>query len=298
MEEIDVPSLRGASSSSSDPDGTANTAPSSSTPLAPDAHLPIPSANAFGQSPFPSASNTLSTEPAAIASSRASGSKEADGGWDISWCKDHYWGEILAVAAGTDGLVKVCLRSVLKRAGLNISIMKIIQLSPSRRPTVLLVLDKSSKGHSSPITSVAWAPACGRSYQLIATGSRDGFVRIWQVQPPPLNDDLAGFSAAINGEDEGSWTGRLVGDFHHHECVTPRNRPSYTRSGSDTHLRSLVSRVEWNVTGTILSSAGNDGKVRLWKRSLGATWRSAGFVSVEAAEQDDDAVMSERPQHD
>jgi nucleoporin SEH1 len=26
-----------------------------------------------------------------------------------------------------------------------------------------------------------------------------------------------------------------------------------------------VGRVEWNITGTVLSTAGDDGKVRLWK---------------------------------
>jgi len=40
------------------------------------------------------------------------GNREADGGWSLSWCKDRYWGEILAVCAGTSGRVKVQLRSL------------------------------------------------------------------------------------------------------------------------------------------------------------------------------------------
>src|SRR6266576_1940668 len=36
-----------------------------------------------------------------------SGNKEADGGWCISWCKDRYWGEVLAVGCGTSGIIKV-----------------------------------------------------------------------------------------------------------------------------------------------------------------------------------------------
>jgi nucleoporin SEH1 len=35
------------------------------------------------------------------------GNREADGGWCVSWCKDRYWGEIIAAAAGIGGLVKV-----------------------------------------------------------------------------------------------------------------------------------------------------------------------------------------------
>jgi nucleoporin SEH1 len=36
---------------------------------------------------------------------------------------------------------------------------------------------------------------------------------------------------------------------------------------------------------TVLSSAGNDGRVRLWKATTGNVWRAAGHVSVEQAEQ-------------
>lgn len=35
------------------------------------------------------------------------GKREADGGWSLSWCKDRTWGQVLAVAAGTTGVVKV-----------------------------------------------------------------------------------------------------------------------------------------------------------------------------------------------
>lgn len=36
---------------------------------------------------------------------------------------------------------------------------------------------------------------------------------------------------------------------------------------------------------TILSSAGNDGRVRLWKMTVGNVWRPAGHISVEQAEE-------------
>jgi nucleoporin SEH1 len=35
------------------------------------------------------------------------GKREADGGWAVSWCKDKIWGQLLAVASGTTGIVKV-----------------------------------------------------------------------------------------------------------------------------------------------------------------------------------------------
>ncbi|KAG6860494.1 hypothetical protein C0995_010531 [Termitomyces sp. Mi166 len=188
-----------------------------------------------------------------------SGNREADGAWCISWCKDRYWGELIAAASGINGVVKI------------------IQLSPSRRPTVILALDPvpgstlqaSSSMHEGNIptvegaaavppafavTSVSWAPSCGRSYHLIATGSRDGRVRIWRVKP---GEDLSG----EDEEEEEKWTASVVADFDQH--------------------RSAIGRVEWNITGTILSSTGNDGRVRLWKATSGSVWRTAGSVGVE-----------------
>jgi nucleoporin SEH1 len=72
--------------------------------------------------------------------------------------------------------------------------------------------------------------------------------------------------------------------------------------------RSAVGRVEWNITGcvtdirqlyniatllnkyrfnyrTVLSSAGNDGRIRLWKATSGSVWRPAGSIGVEQAEE-------------
>jgi len=40
------------------------------------------------------------------------GNREADGGWCISWCKDRYWGEIIATGCGISGVIKVLLQCV------------------------------------------------------------------------------------------------------------------------------------------------------------------------------------------
>lgn len=42
---------------------------------------------------------------------------------------------------------------------------------------------------------------------------------------------------------------------------------------------------------TVLSSAGNDGRVRLWKMTAGNVWRPAGHISVEKAEEVTDVEM-------
>ncbi|THH01159.1 hypothetical protein EW026_g1472 [Hermanssonia centrifuga] len=60
----------------------------------------------------------------------------------------------------------------------------------------------------------------------------------------------------------------------------------------DDH-KSTVGRVEWNITGTVLSSAGNDGRVRLWKATAGNVWRPAGHISLEQAEEQQDVDMND-----
>ncbi|KAG9004536.1 hypothetical protein FRB93_010313 [Tulasnella sp. JGI-2019a] len=191
------------------------------------------------------------------------GSREADGGWSLSWCKDKWWGQIMAVACGTS------------------NILKIIEFPTAQHPITHLELkhdapvSKPSKGSSShqqqhpaqppAITSVAWAPSCGRSYHLVATGSRDCMVRIWKLKPPKR--------AGAEGED-GRWSGSLIADFNDH--------------------RASVGRVEWNVTGTILSSAGDDGQVRLFKQAYGSTWRGIGGFTTEQMDDSDDGI-EERP---
>lgn len=75
------------------------------------------------------------------------------------------------------------------------------------------------------ITSVAWAPSCGRSYHLIATGGRDGRVRVWKVRPPEIDAE----DTAPDVNASGAWSATVVADFDEH--------------------KSPVGRVEWNVTG-------------------------------------------------
>lgn len=93
------------------------------------------------------------------------------------------------------------------------------------------------EGHNDEISDIAWAPNMGRSFHLIATASKDEKVRIFKL----VQKDF-------------SWSVEIVATF-------------------DDHKKS-VSRVEWNITGTILASSGEDGSVRLWKQSLANEWKN------------------------
>jgi len=76
---------------------------------------------------------------------------------------------------------------------------------------------------------------------------------------------MIGVSGIGNGDarekSEERWSANLVGDCGEHEH--------------------RVSKVDWNVTGTILTSSGADGAVRLWKASMGGVWRPMGSITAK-----------------
>lgn len=156
----------------------------------------------------------------------ATPAEAATGGWALSWCREKWWGSVVAVFAG------------------NSAVAKIVQLDSV--PTALLQLKPSG---ASPLTSIAWAPSCGRSYHLIATGARDGIVRIWRAEPP--SDDEDGHQ---------TWTAETVAEF-----------PKGARVGM----------VEWNATGTTLTTSDDEGVIRIYKPTYAKNWKLLGKMTAE-----------------
>ncbi|PPQ88570.1 hypothetical protein CVT25_009949 [Psilocybe cyanescens] len=220
------------------------------------------------------------------------GNREADGGWCLSWCKDKYWGEVIAAGCGTTGVIKI-IQINARRS----STLLTLPSSPNADAGTTLSTHASAPAPTEPtdsrtvavpaityaITSVAWAPSCGRSYHLIATGGRDGHVRIWKVKPG--SEDIDPENIAENEGEDSKWTAVAVADFDQHKFVVPLILSYIPQLIYSLRNRSAVGRVEWNITGTILSSAGNDGRIRLWKATSGNVWRPAGSVGVEQTEE-------------
>jgi nucleoporin SEH1 len=48
-------------------------------------------------------------------------------------------------------------------------------------------------------------------------------------------------------------------------------------SSFDQH-QAEVWRLEWNISGTVLASSGDDGTVRLWKADLDGVWSNVSTV--------------------
>lgn len=150
------------------------------------------------------------------------------------------------------------------------------------------------KGHRGLVHDVSWAAGMGRSYHLIATACKDGRVRIFKLTTragnlaapksnyPSNNGGSrrrlrpgvgAGLGADLRGQDElltdvepeggfgvedEQWHVDLVADFDDHH--------------------SDVWRVAWNATGTVLSSAGDDGNIRLWKAAFSGEFQCLSVI--------------------
>lgn len=124
-------------------------------------------------------------------------------------------------------------------------------------------------GHTSLIRCISWAPSIGRSYHLIATGCKDGKVRIFKVNERP-----SGSSTPALSDDEINMDG----------AKSPRPRESNLQvellSEHDDHKNEVWS-VSWNLTGTILSSTGEDGKVRLWKSTYSKEYKCMSIITAK-----------------
>lgn len=144
---------------------------------------------------------------------------------------------------------------------------------------------KSLPDHNSIIRDVAWAPSMGRSYELLATASKDGYVRIYKINDRNVdsfsnsnsNNSLngAGREAAINEDLEFTDFGR------NKNSDELENRLETTLLAKNDDHKSEVWSVSWNSTGTVLSSSGDDGKVRFWKASRLNEYRCIATTSAQ-----------------
>ena len=127
------------------------------------------------------------------------------------------------------------------------------------------------RGHSDCVRSVSWAADVGRSYHLLATGSRDKLVRLWNVQRTvPVDDEDAAWAAAAE-EEGGSGGGGfdVVGDGWKVRCC------------AELPHRSQVWRVSWNASGSMLATSEDDGSVSVFKMDAHGGWRQAKPIDVE-----------------
>lgn len=175
----------------------------------------------------------------------------------LSWSPSPYFKEYIVVCALEDAII-----------------FKRVDNSPNAKYVKVGELP----GHDGLIRDVAWAPSMGRGYQLIATASKDGFVRVFRVMETKskLQSDAAS-SDVLQGNNflDPDSDSMAVSDS---EAATPLD--VQLLSSFDDH-HGEVWRVSWNLTGTILASAGDDARVRFWKASYNQEFQCMAVVSAE-----------------
>ncbi|WWC85221.1 uncharacterized protein L201_000080 [Kwoniella dendrophila CBS 6074] len=209
--------------------------------------LPLPGTS--DETPVDSSSANITN---GSTSSNINTNELAIGGWGLSWCKERWWGSILCCFSGISPIIKILS----------------IPLDTSSSSTSLLFLNPPNNSSNSPLTSISWAPSCGRAYHLIATGSRDGTVRIWRIEPP--NEKLR-LDYNDDGDDansgSSSWKGECVADFG--------------KGGA------RIGMVDWNATGTTLTTTDDEGIVRIYKPTYARSWKLLGQMTAEEPPHED-----------
>lgn len=136
-------------------------------------------------------------------------------------------------------------------------------------------------GHNGLIRSISWAPTIGRWYQLIATGSKDGKVRIYKITETK-SDDIPTNTNTNNNINKNDSNENVI--ENENELIVNPNLSTRLKvellSEHDDH-KSEVWSVSWNLTGTILSSAGDDGKVRLWKSTYSNEFKCMSIITAK-----------------
>ncbi|XP_023020318.1 nuclear pore complex protein Nup44A [Leptinotarsa decemlineata] len=113
-----------------------------------------------------------------------------------------------------------------------------------------------------PVHDIAFSPNLGRSYHILAVASKD--VKI--VNLTPLEDEQTAQSGVTKLDVE------TIAQFDDHN--------------------SLVWRVCWNLTGTILSSSGDDGCVRMFKMNYINSWKPVAVLRGDSTHATVDQKVS------
>eukprot|EP00795_Rhopilema_esculentum_P001855 gene1855-16348_t len=104
-----------------------------------------------------------------------------------------------------------------------------------------------------PVHDVAFAPNVGRPHHLLAIAGKD--VQILAIRPSSRDVTNAGIPTKMEGS--------VAAVFKDHDTQ--------------------VWRVEWNITGTILASSGDDGCIRLWKANYLDNWKCIAELKGDGA---------------
>ncbi|KAK9458152.1 WD40-repeat-containing domain protein [Dipodascopsis uninucleata] len=136
------------------------------------------------------------------------------------------------------------------------------------------VLREELTGHTDIVRDVSWASSTGAGgrYELIATACKDGWVRIFKLTLKKRRSRLKFSDNVDSATHENDLNNNNVDDNVEYD-VELLNQ-------FDDH-KSEVWKVSWNYSGTVLSSSGDDGRVRFWKATYKGNFECMAVVSAE-----------------
>ncbi|KAF2489490.1 WD40 repeat-like protein [Lophium mytilinum] len=158
------------------------------------------------------------------------------------------------------------------------------------------------KGSRQIIRDVAWANGSQRGYDVIATASKDGAIRIYDLSTPTANTSSKGNASSATTIAENPAAPRPVGprknapsgigaglagtssvadSAQDNEGHPGRVRHVVKKAAELTQHHGAVWRVAFSPMGELLLSTGDDGTVRSWKKSVTNQWLE--YSEIDAA---------------
>ncbi|VVT49075.1 uncharacterized protein SAPINGB_P002091 [Magnusiomyces paraingens] len=209
-------------------------------------------------------------------------SKNRQSSFSLSWCPSMFFKEYIAVSAQDSAYI------YHRSPGMG-SFKRVAELPDCK----------------SMIRSISWAPSMGRGFQLIATGSNDGQIRIYRVIKTKSQSGQSSqqqqVSQSVPQQGQQGQPGQPAQHFDSMDIDSGLDSMASSTQGtitgstggsSDSPVTATLAaafqghdaeiwRVSWNVTGTILASAGSDGNIKFWKSSYNHKFQCMAVVSAE-----------------
>lgn len=202
-------------------------------------------------------------------------------GFRVSWHKEKIpaWPALLAGLSRKSLSLVVCIGEVAK----------VFRTDKERKFYTAATIE----GAKDLIRDVHWAEGSVRGFDVIATASKDGFTRVYEVHTPgaaALSKSMKGKVSERNGEDtlsparsetrSGIGAGLAAGTNgkRDDDARTPGAIKQEARLVAELDMHGAPWRVVMSAEADLMLSTGDDGTVRLWKKAVDGKWLEAAEI--------------------